>query len=103
MTPREAWAAYTDKTGITKEEAEKKHWEKTGKKEEQKGIKSREEVLNTNESLKTICDSCEKMGVKSIHPTEKQYKSDDEIIKQIAGGRFNARLLYVCGSCICRV
>lgn len=29
MTPREAWAAYTRKTGISKEDAEKEHWGKT--------------------------------------------------------------------------
>lgn len=29
MTPREAWAAYTEKTGISKEDAEKEHWGKT--------------------------------------------------------------------------
>ncbi len=29
MTPREAWAAYTGKTGISKEQAEKEHWGKS--------------------------------------------------------------------------
>lgn len=28
MTPREAWEAYTNKTGISKEQAEKEHWGK---------------------------------------------------------------------------
>ena len=29
MTPREAWDAYTSKTGISKEDAEKEHWGKS--------------------------------------------------------------------------
>lgn len=36
MTPREAWEAYENKTGISKKEAEKKHWDKNGKEEEGK-------------------------------------------------------------------
>lgn len=88
-TPRDAWDALRRGVGLTPDKvyAELKNKDGTSeKKEELKNIKSREEVLNTNESLKTICDNCEKMGVKSIYPTEKQYKSDEEIIKQIAGG-----------------
>ena len=89
-TPRDAWNALRRGVGLTPDKvyAElKKEKEGTSeKKEESKNIKSREEVLNTNESLKTICDNCEEMGVESIYPTEKQYKSDEEIIKQIAGG-----------------
>lgn len=34
MSPREAWEAYENKTGISKKEAEEKHWDKTEKKEE---------------------------------------------------------------------
>ena len=35
MTPREAWDAYTNKTGISKEQAEKEHW---GKEESAKNV-----------------------------------------------------------------
>lgn len=35
MTPREAWDAYTNKTGISKEQAEKEHWGKEEEKTEE--------------------------------------------------------------------
>lgn len=49
MTPREAWAAYTGETGISKEQAEKEHW---GKNANEKQTAEKEEKSTTYSAQK---------------------------------------------------
>lgn len=48
MTPREAWEAWQNKTGKTKEEAEKEHWGKTADEKQPQNENSKE---NTSENV----------------------------------------------------
>lgn len=48
MTPREAWEAWQNKTGKTKEEAEKEHW---GKTEDEKQPQNENSKENTSENV----------------------------------------------------
>ena len=48
MTPREAWDAWQNKTGKTKEEAEREHWGKTADEKQPQNENSKE---NTSESV----------------------------------------------------
>lgn len=57
MTPREAWDAWTSKTGRTKEDAEREHWGKeTGEKNAKKSPGSSENELNATEEQRKIID-----------------------------------------------
>ena len=60
MTPREAWEAWTSKTGRTKEDAEKEHWGKTSDEKQPKNENSKENtsesVIKSKEDIKTKDD-----------------------------------------------
>lgn len=61
MTPREAWDAWTSKTGRTKEDAEREHWgketgEKNAKKSPASGEKNKENELNVTDEQRKIID-----------------------------------------------
>lgn len=53
MKPREAWDAWTSKTGRTKEDAEREHW---GKEASEKNAKKKENELNATEEQRKIID-----------------------------------------------
>ena len=60
MTPGEAWEAWQNKTGKTKEEAEKEHWGKTVNEKQPKNENSKENtsesVIKSKEDIKTKDD-----------------------------------------------
>lgn len=60
MTPREAWEAWQNKTGKTKEEAEKEHWGKTADEKQPQNENSKENtsesVIKSKEDIKTKDD-----------------------------------------------
>lgn len=60
MTPREAWDAYTDKTGISKEQAEKKHWGKETTTQDENN--STEQSNNKNPPKNETIDKRTEMG-----------------------------------------
>ena len=61
MTPREAWDAWTSKTGRTKEDAEREHW---GKEASKKNAKKKENQSNaTDEQRKMIDKISERFAV----------------------------------------
>lgn len=62
MSPREAWEAYENKTGISKKEAERKHWseDKSDNKEPKKESKQEtkeEETKNREEAINKMLES----------------------------------------------
>ena len=76
MTPREAWDAWTSKTGRTKEDAEREHWGKTADGQKQsvtlenpqadKSIETKQETpVNANETAKTETQPTQEQSVES--------------------------------------
>lgn len=70
MTPREAWEAYTNKTGISKEQAEKEHWGK----EEGKTEEPKKEENETPES--TVKEPKEESGRRQFQSKLSQINED---------------------------
>ena len=56
MTPREAWEAWQNKTGKTKEQAEKEHWRKTADEKKPQNENTSESVIKSKEDIKTKDD-----------------------------------------------
>lgn len=80
MTPREAWDAYTSKTGISKEQAEKEHW---GKEESENAVPKTENALPKKsevvESASTSAETTPKTLVDES--TEQPVSVDDMSVK----------------------
>lgn len=72
MTPREAWEAWQNKTGKTKEEAEKEHWGKTADEKQPQNENSKENtsenVIKRKEDIKTKNDLIS--YIKHLHGVE---------------------------------
>ena len=108
MTPREAWEAWENKTGKTKEQAEKEHWgEDKGKeknKEEDRGetgkersrIKSIDELRKQIADFGNLVDKAKSLNIEYKEPRESAYTEDmqDNVISEIAGGDLTR------GSCV---
>lgn len=84
MTPREAWDAWTSKTGRTKEDAEREHWGKTADGQKQpvtlenpQADKSpeptRETSVKANETAKTETQPIEKQNAETATPKDRSF------------------------------
>lgn len=74
MTPREAWEAWQNKTGKTKEEAEKEHWGKTAdeKQPQNENPKKGEKTIeNAVKKAKNFAETVSYKGVKNIDSLNK--------------------------------
>lgn len=91
MTPREAWEAYTNKTGISKEQAEKEHWGK-----ESAATKTENAPVEENKSKKLVWANLKEGDVvkargltcKVIHAPNANGRAVVEITEGEVGNRF---------------
>lgn len=84
MTPREAWEAWQNKTGKTKAEAEKEHWNKEDGKDETNKNKKTEETVKVD-----IKSETEKM-LSSNRIYDSKSMSKKKIVEQLKYGDENA-------------
>ena len=92
MTPREAWDAWTNKTGRTKEDAEREHWGKTAQMKKQPATPKELQTDNSHElkqEAPSIASETSQKEVEEESPKEHSFKATNYGVDEETARRAN--------------
>lgn len=86
MTPREAWDAWTSKTGRTKEDAEREHWGKEASKKNAKNSPASDKQAKSNNQPKPLQDTPASVNAEATNaPIQQQQASESRSYTSFRG------------------